>query len=368
MVSEMNITYPLDSSAWDSFVSAQPWSPFLQSWKMGDVYNDLRQPPVRLVAQDAKGIRAVCFGHIVDAKRGKHLSIPYGPLFDETLTPADFDVLLPALFAKLKEVAREHGCSFIRMSPFLSEADGTSLIHGLKKASIRSVTSPLHLLAEHVWYLPLKNTDGSAKKEDEILANMRKTTRNLVRRAERDGVTITASTDPVNDLEHFIALHDETRKRHKFTPYTNEFFRLQVKHFAAKNECTVYLADFQGAVIAASVHMHPFGETSYHHGASSSAHSKVPASYLLQWTAIKDALKRGDKIYNFWGIAPSKPNPTDPEKPVVDKSHPFAGVTLFKTGFGGEVHNLMHCIDIPVTSTYWLTYVFEVLRKWKRGF
>ncbi|MFA6898544.1 MAG: peptidoglycan bridge formation glycyltransferase FemA/FemB family protein, partial [Candidatus Paceibacterota bacterium] len=80
------------------------------------------------------------------------------------------------------------------------------------------------------------------RSEEKILMSMRKTTRNLIRRAERDGVEVTASNDPVSDLETFINLHDETRKRHGFTPYTNAFFRAQVKHFAAKNQCTVYLA------------------------------------------------------------------------------------------------------------------------------
>lgn len=203
--------------------------------------------------------------------------------------------------------------------------------------------------------------------ETEILAAMRKTARNLIGRAGRDGVTITASTDPVADLKHFIHLHDETRKRHGFTPYTNQFFQSQVQRFSERKELTLYLAKFQNEIIATSIHMHAFGETSYHHGASSSAHNKIPASYLLQWTAIQDALKRGDHVYNFWGIAPTfAPEGATAGKPM--PSHPFAGVTLFKTGFGGKVLNLTHCIDLPVSKKYWLTYGFEKFRKWRRGF
>ena len=125
---------------------------------------------------------------------------------------------------------------------------------------------------------------------------MRKTTRNLIRRAEKEGVTVECSSDPVSDVEQFIALHDETRKRHHFTPYTNAFFRAQVKEFAESGNVLVYLARHQGQVIASSIHMQFGGETSYHHGASSSAHYKIPASYLLQWTAIQDALARQDFI------------------------------------------------------------------------
>jgi lipid II:glycine glycyltransferase (peptidoglycan interpeptide bridge formation enzyme) len=125
--------------------------------------------------------------------------------------------------------------------------------------------------------------------------------------------------------------------------------------------------------------MHCGKETSYHHGASSSAHSKIPASYLLQWRAICDAKRRGDRVYNFWGIAPQEPRDTSHEiregentrsskLEARSSKHPFSGVTLFKTGFGGEVMNLAHCMDVPLSSRYYLTRGIEMVRKWHRGF
>lgn len=390
----MRIEHVTQPAAWDAFLASQPFRPFLQSWTVGEMYGDIGQKPVRLTASDETGIRALCFAMVVPARRGKHLSIPYGPLFDYKLTRDEFATLIPALFKELTAIAKSEGCSFIRMSPFLTQADGADLTAGLTKAAIKSVSSPLHLLAEHIWYLPLANPDvwnqsysaqGTACSEEELLAAMRKTTRNLIGRAGRDGVTVTASNDPVRDLPLFLTLHNETKKRHGFTPYSEALFRAQVARFAPRNECTLYLAHYQGDVIAASIHMHAFGETSYHHGASSSAHNKIPASYLVQWTAIKDALKRGDRVYNFWGVAPPSPltpNPSPdgrgadtPLSPSGRKGpgdrggrHPFAGVTLFKTGFGGNLLNLMHATDIPVSSSYWLTYGFETVRKWRRGF
>ncbi|HLD71288.1 MAG TPA: peptidoglycan bridge formation glycyltransferase FemA/FemB family protein, partial [Candidatus Peribacteraceae bacterium] len=208
---------------------------------------------------------------------------------------------------------------------------------------------------------------GEQRSPEEIFSALRSTARNLVRRAEKDGVTIERSSNPNRDIEHFLKLHDETRKRHGFTPYTNKFFRAEVERFAARGECSLYLAHFQNEVIAASIHIHAFGETSYHHGASTERFRKIPASYLLQWTAIKDALARGDHIYNFWGIAPT----TEVESgklEVENKRHPFSGVTLFKTGFGGALLNVQHCRDVPVSPMYYGTRAFEYIRKWRRGF
>jgi len=356
----MEISVTHDVHGWDEFIVSQPWRPFLQSWTMGEVYDDIGQKPVRITAHEGSAIHGICFGHIVPARRGKHISVPYGPLIDESCSQAEVAHITERMVQALKREAKRLGCTFIRFSPFWPQGR-----HSQALSALGSVSSPLHLLAEHVWYLPLEDASKKRKTEDELQADMRKTTRNLIRRAEKDGVTIETSADPVKDLPEFIALHDETRKRHGFTAYTNAFFESQVMRFSKRKECTLYLAKYQGKTIAASIHMHAFGETSYHHGASSSEFQKIPASYLLQWTAIRDAMKRGDRIYNFWGIAPL--DESGNVAGVLGK-HPFGGVTLFKTGFGGHILNLVHCKDAPVTSAYWLTYAFEKYRKWKRGF
>ncbi len=373
-----------DQSAWDTFLTAQPFRPFLQSWTMGDVYGDIGQLPVRLVAETNGEITGICFAHVVPAQRGRHLSIPYGPLFSYHHKPEEFRTMAKPLLDALKDMAAQHKCTFIRMSPFLARSDQAAFKGMLRSAGTKVLRSPLHLLAEQVWYLPLTTLDAwqlppshempmvrytggrplSIRPADDLFRSFRSTTRNLIRRAEKEGVTIRASADPNADLEqHFIRLHDETRKRHGFTPYTNEFFRSQVRRFGARDECTVYLAEYQGQVIASSVHMHAFGETSYHHGASSDAFKKIPASYLLQWKAINDALQRGDQVYNFWGIAP-----LGQDAKVSNAKHPFAGVTLFKTGFGGNLLELAECMDVPLALQYKLTRAFEQLRKWRRGF
>lgn len=366
-----------DPQAWDAFLKAQHFSPFLQCWTMGEVYRDIGQEPIRLEVREGDHIVGICQAILVPARRGRHLMVQYGPVVGDR-SPVTGHQVFEMLIDGLKEEARKHHCAFMRMSPFSNDEHKTAL---------NGIDSPLHLLAEHIWYLPLKTVDTwdqtlnpnltlDPRKEEEILMSMRKTTRNLIRRAEKDGVTVELSTDPVRDVEEFIKLHDETRKRHGFTPYTNTFFRAQVTQFAATGNALVYIARHEGQVLATSIHMQFGGETSYHHGAS--ILSKVPASYLLQWRAIQDAIKRGDSIYNFWGIAPmghrspvtgNQETEKEESKPeILNAKHPFAGVTLFKTGFGGKLLNLEHCFDLPLSSKYYLTRAFEYARKWKRGF
>ncbi|PIR48691.1 hypothetical protein COU80_03230 [Candidatus Peregrinibacteria bacterium CG10_big_fil_rev_8_21_14_0_10_55_24] len=336
----MHVCEAPEAAAWDAFLVAQPYSPFLQSWTMGEVYRDSGEEPVRLEIREGDELVGICQALIVPARRGRHLAIPYGPVLrNENEREQTMQLLVRAL----RDVATDHRCSFLRFSPFWPM--GTEPIPGTKPA-------PLHLLAEHVWLLRLKG-----KTEEELLAGMRQNHRNLIRRAQREGVSVTASQNPNEDIEEFFRLYEETRRRHHFVPYPADFIRAQVRRFAADGACTLYLARYQEETIAASVHMHFGGETSYHHGASSLVHPKIPASYALQWQAIRDAIARGDHLFNFWGISPEGV-----------KNHPFAGVRTFKTGFGGEILELVHCCDLPLNPSYMFTRTFETIRKWRRGF
>ena len=338
----MKIHMAKNKNEWDNFLISQSWSPFLQSWTMGEVYREIGQEPIRLEMREGNTLIGICQAILVPARRGRHLMIQYGP----ALAESGKQEAISNLIQELKKIAKERRCSFIRISPFWPKEEHYKLL----TTNYKLFVAPMHLLAEHIWFLSLKE-----KTEEEIFKGMRATTRNLIRRAEKEGVEIMASPNPLRDLPEFLKLHDQTRRRHHFTPYTNAFFTAQVKHFA--ESCSLYLASYQGNTIAASIHIYFGGETSYHHGASSFQYSKISASYLLQWRAIQDAIKRGDHIYNFWGISPHNV-----------KKHPFKGVTTFKTGFGGELLELTTCMDIPLSTRYYFTRTFELLRKWKRGF
>jgi peptidoglycan pentaglycine glycine transferase (the first glycine) len=355
---------------WDAFLCIQPYTPFLQSFAMGDVYTAIHQDIHRIAVWNAERIVGIALLIYVPAKRGSHITIPYGPVIDTNATTAEATEIWQCILTEAMQYAAQKKALFIRISP-----------HSTKEHTVARIlqaypASPMHLLAENIWYIPLQaNSNWQVAHmpvihttKEEVFANLRKTTRNLIRRAEKDGVTITRSSNPMHDIDHFIRLHDETRKRHKFTPYSNAFFRAQVETFSKHNQCSIYLAWFEGTCISSSIHMHFGQETSYHHGASSSAHSKIPASYLLQWHAICDAIDRGDRVYNFWGIAPVEWNEDRWQLPPSSSSHPFAGVSLFKMGFGGTLLPLVPCHDIPLSRFYSCTRLFEILRKWKRGF
>jgi lipid II:glycine glycyltransferase (peptidoglycan interpeptide bridge formation enzyme) len=295
---------------------------------------------------------------VVPAKRGKHLSVPYGPVVGKCEVPGSKLEVVRLIVEELRKVAIERGCSFIRLSPFWVKEESGYLVEELSKLGLRP--SPLHLLAEHIWYLDLKG-----RIEEGLLMAMRATTRNLIRRAEKEGVTVQPSSNPIRDFHHFWRLYEATGERHGFVLYQRDLLLNQLEMYHLKDQAKLYLAKHNVEVLAASIHMSYGGITSYHHGAG--ANTKIPASYLLQWRAIQDALRRGDRIYNFWGIAPTL-SVGSTKSEIRNPNHPFAGVTMFKTGFGGQLLELVHCMDLPLTTRYIFTWSMEKFRKVKRGF
>ena len=118
----------------------------------------------------------------------------------------------------------------------------------------------------------------------------------------------------------------------------------------------MFIADYHDEPIAVAMIVISNGSAFYHHGASTQKFPKITASYLLRWQAIQYAQLRGCRYYNFWGISP------------VDKpKHPWAGLSLFKQGFGGFSEAYMHAQDYPLKSKYWLNLAIECARRIKRG-
>ena len=83
----------------------------------------------------------------------------------------------------------------------------------------------------------------------------------------------------------------------------------------------------------------------------------VPAAHAVQWRSIQEAQRRGATRYNFWGIARA-------DQP----RHPFAGITIFKKGFGGYPQDYMHAQDLPLNLKYWKLWAVDTWRHIQRGF
>lgn len=311
---------------WDSFVKQYSPMALFQGWEWGDVEKKLGHKLWRWGWFDGNGLIAVAQIKKITAKRGTFLHVRHGPILKDQKI-----AVWKMVLEDLKKLAGEEHAWFIRVSP---------QIDAISFPKLGFVPAPIHAMdAELCWVLDLD------KSEEELLAGMRKTTRYEIRRAQKMGITIDTG------LKDFFVLYTQTSQRHGFVPHSG--IREELEVFG--NNAIVLNAVFERVPIASAIILFWGEQAIYHHGAS--IQSKVPASYFLQWEAIREAKKRGEKLYNFWGIAPEdKPN------------HPWRGITLFKKGFGGREVEFVHAQDYPVSPLYVIPKTIESIRKRLKGY
>ena len=193
--------------------------------------------------------------------------------------------------------------------------------------------------------------------EEELLANMRKTTRYLIRQAEKNPEIEIERSERLSEVEAHQKLNKEVAKHQKFTPFSFEFVKNEFAVFAGDNQALLFFGKYQGEIIASALVIFWSGIGFYHQAALDPKYHKIPIAYLLQWEAIREAKRRGCNLYDFWGYV----------DPIAQPKHPWVGPTLFKMGFGGRAYEYAKTQDLPLSKRYWLTYIFENLRKTKRG-
>lgn len=334
-----------DQNQWENFVLKQEYTLFTQSFKYGEFYRKMGEKSWICGIFENDLLLGGSLVVSVHARRGDFIFLPYGPIVSDNSRLGE---VLPIFFKKLKEFALSENYDFIRVSPFLDNNEGNKQI--FRRCGFRD--APMHILAEYTWLLDL--TDS----EEVLLKNMEKNHRNLIKRCHKEGVVVKKNGEN-NTVEQFNKLHDFTAGRHNFHRFSNEYVLNEFNSFAPFDQVCVFNAFLKdGALDSSAIIMYYGNMGAYRHGASLLTDKKIPTSYVLQWEAILEAKRRGIRWYNFWGIAPDG----------AVKTHPFYGISHFKKGFGGQPKLLLNCQDLPVRRRYWINWVVEITRSFRRGF
>jgi lipid II:glycine glycyltransferase (peptidoglycan interpeptide bridge formation enzyme) len=350
----MDIKEIKNKEVWENFLLGCKEKTFLDSWNWGEFQKREGEKIWRFGAFNNEELIALALVIKIKAKRGTFLFVPHGPIIKTQNYSSKLKTeILGILLEKLKSLAKEERAIFIRIAPILERNEENAKIFrnlGFKKA-------PIHIHPEVTWELDINSS------EDELLAGMRKTTRYLIRQAEKNADIEIVKSKDIKDLEKFNQIYCATAGRHKFVPFSLNYLENEFSSFLGDGEILIFLGKYKKEIVSSAVIVFWQNIAFYHHGASLSKYNKIPVSYLLQWEAIKEAKKRNCRTYNFWGIAPDIKDKSDIRK----SRHPWAGLTLFKMGFGGYRKEYVKTRDFSLSPLYWLTYFFEKMRKIKRG-
>lgn len=333
----MKIIDATDQKKWDKFVTSHDDANFLQSWAWGDFHQARNKTVVRRVVLDNDGkIVAAYVGQVETAKRGTYMAIAGGPIMDWSNKK-----LREAVFNDIKEQAEKNKCVFVRIRPQIVENDKNRAL--FKQLGLRP--APMYLSVEYAGILDI------SKSEEEILAGASQGLRRKIRKAQKNDITVTTSTDP-KDIKTFYKIQLETAARQKFVEFSEDFLRKQFEAFAKYDEVKLYTAKLGDEILAQNFMIFYGNEASYHYGVSTDLGTKYSGAPLLHMQAMRDARERGIKRYNFWGITAED-----------DTKHRFYGVSQFKRSFGVEELIYLHAHDLVIKpAQYKLTYLLEKTR------
>lgn len=318
----------------DALRHAASHTNFLQSKQWYEVNKSIGHKPIFLMFSE----KSYCLAIIKDAKRGRFLEIPCGPILDYQNRNE-----LELAMAEIYRYAKQNNCVFVRFRPNLEETpENRTLIE-----SLPSLSASYFLHAENTVFVDLTQS------EEDLLKNMRRQTRYEVRRSEKLNFKVKKSNTP-EILREFHQIQAETAKRQGFIPPRRKDLNAYAKAFGS--DLQIYRATLDGKPVAYGLVLTDALEGDYFEAASTELNYKFPGAYALQWHVMKDLKKQGKLRYNLWGIAPAG-----------QKNHKFAGVTTFKSGFGGEKFDYLHAHDLPVKKLhYGLIRLVEDARRKKR--
>jgi len=335
----MNIKLVDDPKRWERFFRKLKRASFPQSWNWGRFQEGLGNKVWRVGVFEKEELVGTAQLIEQKAKRGNFIILPHGPSF----LPGK-EEFLPELVDYLDDLAQRNRAWFLRIAPFwLDTKKGRRQFRRL-----RFRPAPMYIHAERTWNLDLQPS------EEELLRQMRKTTRWSIKKALKEGVRVETSGNS-KDVHLYHQLEEATVKRKHFVPYSLAFEEKLFETFSPAEEIAIFKGIWRGKVLSAAVVIFWQKWAFYYLGASLLSHPKIPVSHLVQWEAILEAKRRGCQTYNFWGIAP-----TDNPK------HPWWGITIFKRGFGGYEEKLLPTMDKVYDWRYGYTWTIEKIRRRKR--
>ncbi len=343
MIKAMSITITpiISRTLWEDFIESYAPHTFLHSWEWGEFNTSVGDAVFRVGIYEQGALLGVALIIKVCARRGTFLFCPHGPLIDWK----NHDHF-QAIVAYIRALAKRERVSFVRISPLALDAPAERAL--FKAHCFRN--APIHMHSERGWMLDLTPS------EEELLKNMRKDARYAIKKAQKDGVSVTLSHD-IGDIDRFWNIYQETVARQEFTAFSKKYIAAEFEAFQNVNNAIFVFASYKGEVIAGAMIIFTKNSAFYHHGASTRRHPAISGAHVVQWSAIREAKRRGCNFYNFWGIAGDN-------KP---RSHPWAGLSHFKKGFGGFCEDYLHAQDLVLSPRYYITYLIERVRRAKRG-
>lgn len=341
-----------EKDRYNQFITNHPQGHFLQLWEWGQVKKGTGWEPLPMVLEEDGAIR----GALLILKRTLPIPgfkkcifySPRGPVVDIDSLEAS-----QVLFQGAVRVAKDHGAIFLKIDPDI-KVDNYHFPEILKKCGFRQNKTGLDFEGVQPRFVFRLDITPSEK---DLLAAMHSKWRYNIRLAKRKGVTI-RQAEGKQDLRIFYDILQKTAERDQFLVRSYEYFEWIWDYMVNGGYAQVFLAEYEGQVIASTLALILKDKAWYLYGASSNEYRNVMPNYLLQWEMICWARNHGATMYDFRGVSGD-----------LDENNPLYGLYRFKKGFNGEFTEFIGEWDLVYSPFfYWLwNRVIPLYMKITRG-
>ena len=289
--------------------------------------------------------------------------------------------------------------------------DNSSIVDNLNKLGYKHLgfTKGTDISRQVRWIFSINIKN---KSEDEVFANFKPNTRNLISKASKSGIKIEELE--YEDLSKFKEITENTADRIGFSDKSLEYYQTMYKNFVPNKKAKFILASINlkeylnslndqkesikneleimksseitsksakskynnlnndlnnllnkidkineliktdGEIINLSSAMFiTYGkEVIYAFSGNIDKYMSFNAQYLIQWEMIKYAIKNKFEKYNFYGISG-----------IFDKNDPNYGVYEFKRGFNGQVEEYIGEFTLPISFYYYINKLIKRIKK-----
>jgi len=310
--SPLSVTPVDDRRAWDAEVLGLGGHP-LQLWGWGAVKGAGAWRPLRLRVTDADGT-PVGLAQVLVRRLPfpfRALShVPRGPVLAPGVAPG------PVLRAVTSWVRRNVGGTAISFEPHWPEGTVVDLPGSRRGANT--------ILFPHTLIIDLERS------EDELLADLSRTTRQGVRRSARTDLVYREITG-LDELRACLAIYHETAQRAGFGLHPDAYYE---RVWTELGEHSPVFAAFEGERPVAFLWLAASGRTSFElYAGADDTGRRLRANYSLKWTAITAMKARGLTEYDVNGLLND-------------------GISEFKRSFAGHEDDLVGTIDVPFSFWY----------------
>jgi peptidoglycan pentaglycine glycine transferase (the first glycine) len=318
--SQVQLSWEPAAPEWDSFLAATPGGHYAQTSLWGQVKALRGWCPVRVVV--SQGARIVAGAQLLLRPLplvGAIGYIPKGPL-----VAGDDPCLAQLVFDAVQQLARAQRLQYLVVQP---PHNGAAVVPHLVEGGFRPTA--LELAPTATLLLDL------SKSLDDLLAQMKKNTRQNIRRSQRAGITVREGTE--QDLPFFYRCLTATSQRQHFAAGRSsyEYYAQLWRVFHPHGYLKLFLAEYAGEAVSAKLVI-PFGDVVLYWRRGWSGH---PGSHkpneALEWAVIQWAKAQGYRYCDVGGLNPQVARAVLQGAPLPAALQQTA--TSFKLGFGGQV-------------------------------